>query len=61
MIKKSNQHLNSVNGTYSEHMILATKVSSTIIIGGLMALIHGLIPAFFEKSARDKIKNYIII
>ena len=62
MIKKSKQHLNSVNETYSEHMVVATKVSFIMLIGGLMALIHGFIPAFFEKSASDKIKklyNYI--
>ncbi|WP_440680860.1 DUF6356 family protein [Candidatus Pelagibacter sp. HIMB1623] len=62
MIKKSKQHLNSVNESYSEHMVVATKVSFIMLIGGLMALIHGFIPALFEKSASDKIKklyNYI--
>ena len=57
MIKKSKQHLNSVNETYSEHMIVATKVSFTMLIGGFMALNHGLVPAFFEKNASDKIKQ----
>ena len=47
MIKKSKQHLNSVNETYSEHMVVVTKVNFTMLIGVLMALIHGFIPAFF--------------
>ena len=62
MIKKSKQHLNSVNESYLEHMNVAFKVSLRMIAGGLMALIHGLIPAIFERNASDGIKdlyNYI--
>ena len=62
MIKKSQEHLNSVNESYLEHMNVAFKVSSKMLTGGLMALIHGLIPAIFEKNASDGMKelyNYI--
>ena len=48
MIKKSKEHLNSVNESYAEHMSVAFKVGSKMIASGFMALIHGLIPAIFE-------------
>ena len=57
MIKKSQEHLNSVNESYAEHMSVAFKVGSKMISGGFMALIHGLIPAIFERNASDGIKE----
>ena len=47
MIKKSKQHLRSVNENYFEHMLIALKVSSNMFYGSLLALIHGLIPGLF--------------
>ena len=40
MIKKSQEHLDSVNESYLEYMSVAFKVSSKMITVGLMALIH---------------------
>ena len=40
MIKKSQEHLNSVNESYAEHMS--------------MALIHGLIPEIFQRNASNE-------
>ena len=57
MIKKSQEHLNSVNESYLEHMSVAFKVGSKMITSGFMALIHGLIPAIFEKNASNRIKE----
>ena len=57
MIKKSKQHLRSVNENYSEHMLIALKVSSNMFYGSLLALIHGLIPGLFQTSASSKIKE----
>ena len=57
MIKKSQEHLNSVNESYAEHMSVALKVGSKMITGGFMALIHGLIPAIFERNASNRIKE----
>ena len=58
MIKKSQEHLNSVNESYAEHiMSVAFKVGSKMIASGFMALIHGLIPAIFERSASNRIKE----
>ena len=57
MIKKSQEHLKRINESYAEHMSVAFKVGLKMITGGLMALIHGLIPAIFEKNASDEIKE----
>ena len=62
MIKKSQEHLNSVDESYAEHMCVAFKVGSKMITSGFMALIHGLIPARFLKKVQEiKLKNYVII
>ena len=57
MIKKSKQHLKSVNENYFEHMLVAFKVSSNMFCGSLLAFIHGLIPGLFQNSASIKIKE----
>jgi hypothetical protein len=57
MIKKSKQHLRSVNENYFEHMLIALKVSSNMFYGSLLALIHALIPGLFQTSASNKIKE----
>ena len=57
MIKKSKQHLRSVNENYFEHMLIALKVSSNMFYGSLLALIHGLIPGLFQTSVSSKIKE----
>ena len=57
MIKKSQEHLNSVNESYSEHMRVAFKVGSKMITSGFMDLIHGLIPAIFQRNASNGIKE----
>ena len=57
MIKKLQEHLNLVNGSYAEHMSVAFKVGSKMIISGFMALIHGLIPAMFQRNASNGIKE----
>ena len=57
MIKKSKDHLSSVNENYFEHMLVAFKVSFKMFYGSLLALIHGLIPGVFQTSASNKIKE----
>ena len=53
MIKKSKEHLYSVNESYFKHMKVAVKVSLNMILTGLMALIHGLIPGIFQSNASN--------
>jgi hypothetical protein len=57
MIRKSKDHLSSVNENYFEHMLVALKVSFKMFYGSLLALIHGLIPGVFQTSASNKIKE----
>ena len=57
MIKKTKQHLKSVNEKYLEHMQVAFKVSYNMFCGSLLALIHGLIPGLFQNNASIKIKE----
>ena len=57
MIKKSKDHLNSVNENYFEHMVIAFNEGLKMLLGGLMALIHGIIPGVFQTDASNKIKE----
>ena len=57
MIKKFRQHLYSFNESYFKHMKVATNVGLSMILGDLMALIHGLIPGIFQSNASNKIKE----
>ena len=57
MIKKSKEHLNSVNESYFEHMNIATNVGLKMLSGGLMVLIHGIVPDIFQTDASNKIKE----
>jgi len=44
MIKKSQQHLEQSNEYYFKHMLVALKISFQLLIGAVMAFMHGLIP-----------------
>ena len=44
-------HLRSVEGSYFEHLVFAGKFSAKLILAGLAALVHALIPCLFEKTA----------
>ena len=57
MIKKSKDHLNSINENYFEHMSIAFNVGLKMLLGGSMALIHGIIPGVFQTDASKKIKE----
>ena len=57
MIKKSQNHLKDANESYFKHMGVALKISYKLILGGLMALIHAIIPSLFTVNASNTIKN----
>ena len=57
MIKDSKDHLNKANESYFMHFFLALKIGMTMIIGGIQALIHAIIPGILTKSASNKIKK----
>ena len=61
MIFKSKQHLKTVNESYTEHFLIAAKIGLLMIVYGLMAILHAIIPAYFQTSASNKIKELNLI
>ena len=61
MIFKSKQHLKAVNESYTEHFLIASKIGLIKIVYGLMAILHAMIPAYFQTSASNKIKELNLI
>ena len=57
MIKDSKKHLKDAEENYLQHMGVALKISSQLLIASLQALFHSIIPAIFSKSASSKIKE----
>ena len=57
ILSKSKKHCNNANESYLQHMKVAIKISSALLMASLMGFIHSLIPALFEKSASNKIIN----
>ena len=51
MINSSKKHLENARESYFEHMFFALKISINLILGGLMALIHSIVPGIFTKNA----------
>ena len=54
---KSKKHCDEANENYFRHMFVALKISFALFRAGLMAFVHSIIPAFFEKGASTKIIN----
>ena len=57
MIKDSKEHLNNANESYMQHFIVALKIGFIMIIGGIQAILHAIIPGILKKSASEKIKK----
>ena len=55
MIKDSQQHLNEVNETYFQHMRIAFTIGITMLLTGVLCLIHGLMPGLFKKTGSKQI------
>ena len=52
---KSKKHCDNANESYFKHMFVALGISFRLLKASLMAAIHSLIPALFEKGASKKI------
>ena len=50
MIRNSKDHLNKVNETYFNHMIVNFKIGLSTILSGFKFIIHGIVPALFKKN-----------
>ena len=57
MIKNSKDHLDEANESYFQHLYSALIIGFTMIIGGLQAVLHAIIPGLLTKSASNKIKK----
>ncbi len=57
MFQESKTHLSSVKESYFEHMFVAFRYGFSCIVAGVMALIHGLIPACFQEAASRKVQR----
>lgn len=52
---KSKKHCDNANESYFKHMIVAFGVSFNLLNASLMAAVHSVIFALFEKGASKKI------
>ena len=57
MIKNSKKHLRDAEENYLQHMAVALKISSQLLIASLQVFFHSIIPALFTKNASSKIKE----
>ena len=55
IISKSKKHCKEANQSYFQHFVVALKISFNLLKASLMAFIHSVIPALFEKGASNKI------
>ena len=57
MIQSSKLHLAAVNESYFEHQAVAFRYALKCSKAALMAVIHGLVPGWFQTSASDLVKK----
>ena len=58
MIKRAfTEHPASVGESYTEHMACAFSFGSSMLIGGVACLLHGLLPFLFERSGSQRIET----
>jgi len=50
-------HPRSVDETYAEHAVFATKFSLTLFAAAVAALVHAIFPWMFEKTASTIVAN----
>lgn len=51
------EHPESVGETYLEHMAFAGWFASRLLLAGSAALIHAILPAFFQTTASTQIRE----
>jgi hypothetical protein len=50
-------HVKKRNITYVEHFIIASFMGLEMIKGGVLLLVHSIIPNYFQSSGSDTIRN----
>jgi hypothetical protein len=51
------EHPQSVDENYFEHLLFAGKFAATLLVAGLAALVHAILPFLFEKTASRMINK----
>ena len=51
------RHPNSVGESYAEHAAFAGRFGATLMLAGLAALIHAVLPFAFERTASGIVKR----
>lgn len=55
MLKKCQDHLDSVHESYGQHLCFATGVGLKLIGAGVASILHGLFPAIFQYTGSQTI------
>lgn len=55
MLQKSKTHLHEVKESYWQHLGFAFHIAGVMISGGVLAILHALVPAIFQCSASERI------
>lgn len=53
LISQAKAHLKSNNMSYVQHLLFALYHGVLCLISGIMLIIHGLMPCFFQTSGSD--------
>lgn len=56
MIRKSKDHLHTVQENYFQHLAFAAPFCLRMIAGGLGGLVHAIIPALFQTTASTTVR-----
>ena len=57
ILQSFTQHPATVGETYGQHFMVAAKFSATLFCAAMAALVHAVLPAFFESTASRKIEE----
>jgi hypothetical protein len=57
MVKKWRHHLKENNMTYRSHLVFAVSHGLLCLEAGLLLIIHGLLPCFFQRAGTLLVKK----
>lgn len=48
-------HPEQVGETYLEHLVFASRTGATLLLAGLAAMVHGVLPCLFERTSSSTV------
>lgn len=57
IIQKAKDHLYQNKMTYCEHLIFAVSHGINCLKAGIMLVVHGLLPCFFDRSGSNLVRH----